>query len=112
MDDKEYRARARQTTQERIDECKGNLALLTKLLGERQRIARIYRNDGALHTELAIHDIDCSMIEHAIKHTPRFIALGVNVKYKNDTIARASSTTFAKRIANALNGYTADSRGQ
>jgi hypothetical protein len=48
-----------------------------------------------------------------IKSAPKFSAAGQDVKQgKEVTIARAASTNMAKRIANALNSYTPDKRGQ
>jgi hypothetical protein len=41
-----------------------------------------------------------------------FVAVDKDVKRNQVTIARAVSTTFARRIANALNRYTPDRRGQ
>lgn len=42
----------------------------------------------------------------------KFSAADQDVKQGPLTIARAVSKTFAKRIANALNHYTPDRRGQ
>jgi hypothetical protein len=47
------------------------------------------------------------------KSAPKFVAVGQDVKQGQAlTVARATSGTMAKRIANALNAYTPDSRGQ
>ena len=49
----------------------------------------------------------------ATKPAPKFSAVDKDVKQgKFDTIARTASKTMAKRIANALNSYTPDKRGQ
>lgn len=42
----------------------------------------------------------------------KFAAAGQDVKQGPLTIARAASTNMAKRIANALNKYVPDRRGQ
>lgn len=47
------------------------------------------------------------------KPEPKFSAVGQDVKQgKFETVARAVSGNMAKRIANALNAYTPDKRGQ
>lgn len=43
---------------------------------------------------------------------PKFSAADQDIKQGQMTVARAVSKTFAKRIANALNKYTPDRRGQ
>lgn len=42
----------------------------------------------------------------------KFSAADQDIKQGQMTVARAVSKTFAKRIANALNRYTPDRRGQ
>lgn len=42
----------------------------------------------------------------------KFVAVDVDVKQGPLTIARAVSKSMAKRVANALNKYTPDRRGQ
>lgn len=43
---------------------------------------------------------------------PQFSAAKQDVKRGSETVARAMSSNLAKRIANALNCYTPDKRGQ
>jgi hypothetical protein len=46
------------------------------------------------------------------QQTPKFSAADQDIKQGHMTVARAVSKNFAKRIANALNRYTPDKRGQ
>lgn len=43
---------------------------------------------------------------------PQFIAVHSTIKRGAEIVARAVSSTMARRIANALNCYTPDRRGQ
>jgi hypothetical protein len=54
-----------------------------------------------------------TQLNEAAAALPKFVAVGKDIKQGRDlTVARAVSTNMAKRIANALNAYTPDKRGQ
>jgi hypothetical protein len=56
--------------------------------------------------------VDAEIAAAAAPSEHPFIAVGPKVLRNGELIAGAKSATFARRIANALNLYKPDSRGQ
>ena len=62
----QYREGRRSSTEDDIGQCFGDKTRLVALLSKRERLARSYAEDGALHTARLIESIDIALIRQAI----------------------------------------------
>lgn len=63
----QYREGRRSGTEVDIQQCFGDLKQLKRLLRDREGLARIYAEDGAIQTARLIEEIDIGLIQETIR---------------------------------------------
>ena len=62
----QYREGRQSNTERDIVHCAGDPKKLNRLLRDREKLARIYADDGAVHTAHMIEEIDMTLIRETI----------------------------------------------